>query len=163
ANNPYGRPIIGWRHEIEKLTREDALEFYRRFYTPNNAILIVAGDVTADEVKKLAEETYGKVEQVAKMGPRVRPQEPTAVAPPPPPPHPPPAPPPPLLFPPHPPPNPGGERRAQPAPPHPRPRPNPPPPPGAGGKKGPRGNRQRGLSGRRAGRPPPLHRRNAEA
>src|SRR5262245_3583798 len=81
ANNPYGRPIIGWRHEIEKLTREDALEFYRRFYTPNNAILIVAGDVTADEVKKLAEETYGKVEQVAKMGPRVRPQEPTAVAP----------------------------------------------------------------------------------
>ena len=43
--------MIGWRHEIEKLTREDALEFYRRFYTPNNAILIVAGDVTADEVK----------------------------------------------------------------------------------------------------------------
>ena len=60
-NHPYGRPIIGWRHEIEKLTREDALEFYRRFYTPNNAILIVAGDVTADEVKRLAEETYGKV------------------------------------------------------------------------------------------------------
>jgi len=81
VNNPYGRPIIGWRHEIEKLTREDALEFYRRFYTPNNAILIVAGDVTADEVKKLAEETYGKVEQVAKIGPRVRPQEPTPVAP----------------------------------------------------------------------------------
>ena len=45
-NHPYGRPVIGWRHEIEQLDREDALEFYRRFYTPNNAILVVAGDVT---------------------------------------------------------------------------------------------------------------------
>jgi zinc protease len=39
-NHPYGRPVIGWRHEMEGLTREDALEFYKRFYTPNNAILI---------------------------------------------------------------------------------------------------------------------------
>ena len=60
-NHPYGRPVIGWRHEIEKLNRDDALAFYRRFYTPNNAVLVVAGDVTADEVKALAEETYGKV------------------------------------------------------------------------------------------------------
>ena len=45
-NHPYGRPVIGWRHEIEKLNREDALAFYRRFYTPNNAMLVVAGDVT---------------------------------------------------------------------------------------------------------------------
>src|SRR4029079_10846120 len=51
-NHPYGRPVIGWKHEIEKLNREDALTFYRRFYTPNNAILVVAGDVSADEVKK---------------------------------------------------------------------------------------------------------------
>ncbi len=80
-NHPYGRPIIGWRQEIEKLTRDDALAFYRRFYTPNNAILIVAGDVTADEVKKLAEETYGKVERVTEVAPRVRPQEPVQVAP----------------------------------------------------------------------------------
>src|SRR5213078_3869344 len=80
-NHPYGRPIIGWRQEIEKLTREDALEFYKRFYTPNNAILIVAGDVTAEEVKKLAEETYGKVERVTEVAPRVRPQEPVQVAP----------------------------------------------------------------------------------
>src|SRR6202166_3100919 len=41
-NHPYGRPVIGWRHEIEQLNREDALAFYRRFYTPNNAIVIVA-------------------------------------------------------------------------------------------------------------------------
>jgi zinc protease len=80
-NHPYQRPIIGWRQEIEKLTREDALEFYRRFYTPNNAVLVVAGDVTVEEVKKLAEETYGKVERVTEVAPRVRPQEPVPEAP----------------------------------------------------------------------------------
>jgi zinc protease len=73
--------VIGWRQEIEGLTREDALEFYKRFYTPNNAILIVAGDVTPDEVKKLAEETYGRVPRVAEVKPRVRPQEPKQEAP----------------------------------------------------------------------------------
>jgi zinc protease len=80
-NHPYGRPVIGWRQEIEGLTREDALEFYRRFYTPNNAILIIAGDVTADEVKKFAEETYGRVPRVTEVKPRVRPQEPRQEAP----------------------------------------------------------------------------------
>ena len=80
-NHPYGRPVIGWRHEIEGLTREDALEFYRRFYTPNNAILVVAGDVAAEEVLQLAEETYGRIPQVAKITPRVRPQEPPQEAP----------------------------------------------------------------------------------
>ena len=43
-NHPYGRPVIGWHQEIEKLDREDALAFYRRFYAPNNAILVIAGD-----------------------------------------------------------------------------------------------------------------------
>ncbi len=79
-NHPYGRPVIGWRQEIEKLNREEALAFYRRFYTPNNAILVVAGDVLPDEVKKLAEETYGKVPRVAEIAPRVRPQEPVPAA-----------------------------------------------------------------------------------
>jgi zinc protease len=80
-NHPYGRPVIGWRQEIEKLNREDALAFYRRFYTPNNAVLVIAGDVTPGEVKKLAEETYGKVLRVAEIAPRVRPQEPVQDAP----------------------------------------------------------------------------------
>ncbi len=75
-NHPYGRPVIGWRHEIEKLTREDALAFYRKYYTPNNAILVIAGDVTVDEVKKLAEETYGKVARRSELPPRMRPREP---------------------------------------------------------------------------------------
>src|SRR5256714_5233109 len=80
-NHPYGRPVIGWRQEIEELTRDDALAFYRRFYTPNNAILVVAGDVTAEEVKKLAEDTYGKVERVTEIAPRARPKEPVQEAP----------------------------------------------------------------------------------
>lgn len=75
-NHPYGRPVIGWRHEIEKLTRDDALEFYRKYYTPNNAILVVAGDVTAEDVKRLAEETYGKIARRSEPPPRKRPQEP---------------------------------------------------------------------------------------
>jgi zinc protease len=80
-NHPYGRPVIGWRHEIETLNRQDAITFYRRFYTPNNAILVVAGDVSADEVKALAEQTYGKVAPTTEIGPRRRPQEPVQVAP----------------------------------------------------------------------------------
>jgi zinc protease len=60
-NSPYGIPIIGWAHEIEQLDREDAVTFYDRYYTPNNAILVVAGDVTEAEVRALAEETYGAV------------------------------------------------------------------------------------------------------
>jgi zinc protease len=79
-NHPYGRPVIGWRHEIEKLDREGALAFYRRFYTPNNAVLVVAGDVTAEEVRTLAEATYGKVERVAEVPPRERPKEPVQEA-----------------------------------------------------------------------------------
>jgi zinc protease len=76
TNHPYGHPIIGWEDEIKGLNRGDALAFYRRFYTPNNAILVVAGDVTEGEVRKLAEETYGKVQRTAEPGPRVRPTEP---------------------------------------------------------------------------------------
>jgi zinc protease len=79
-NHPYGRPVIGWHHEIEKLNREDALAFYQRFYTPNNAVVVIAGDVTAAEVRPLAEATYGAVKPRAEIGPRQRPQEPEPVA-----------------------------------------------------------------------------------
>jgi zinc protease len=79
-NHPYGRPVIGWRHEIEQLSREDALAFYRQFYTPNNAVIVVAGDVTGEEVKALAGKTYGMVARAAEAPPRVRPKEPVPVA-----------------------------------------------------------------------------------
>jgi zinc protease len=81
-NHPYGRPVIGWHHEIEKLGREDALAFYRRFYAPNNAILIIAGDVDAAEVHPMVERTFGPVAaQPAIPEKRLRPQEPEPVAP----------------------------------------------------------------------------------
>lgn len=60
-NHPYGRPIIGWRHEMETYSTEDAQRFYQRWYAPNNAILIVAGDVTVEEVRKLAEANFGPI------------------------------------------------------------------------------------------------------
>jgi zinc protease len=80
-NHPYGRPVIGWRSEIESLGRDDALAFYRRFYTPNNAIVVIAGDVTPEEVKADAEETYGKIAPRAEIAPRRRPSEPVQEAP----------------------------------------------------------------------------------
>jgi zinc protease len=81
-NHPYGRPVIGWHHEIEKLDREDALAFYRRFYAPNNAILVIAGDVDAKDVRPLAERTFGEVAaQPAIPALRLRPQEPEPAAP----------------------------------------------------------------------------------
>jgi zinc protease len=80
-NHPYHRPVIGWRHEVEKLNYNDALAFYQRFYSPNNAIVVVAGDVTPDEVKADAEATYGKVADRGSIGPRLRPTEPIQDAP----------------------------------------------------------------------------------
>lgn len=75
-NHPYGIPIIGWRHEIEQLGREDAFSFYRTYYAPNNAILVVAGDVDPAEVRRMAEAHYGPLEPSANLPERLRPQEP---------------------------------------------------------------------------------------
>jgi len=60
-NHPYQRPIIGWEHEIRALTVDDIAAFYRRWYAPNNAVLVVAGDVTAAEIRPLAEKFYGVI------------------------------------------------------------------------------------------------------
>ncbi len=81
-NHPYRIPVIGWEHEIAQLSREDALTMYKRYYAPNNAILVVAGDIEADEVKKLAEASYGKLKPVEGVTTkRSRPKEPPARAP----------------------------------------------------------------------------------
>ncbi len=79
-NHPYGTPIIGWRHEMEALSREDALTHYERYYAPNNAILIVAGDVTPDDVRAMAEKHYGPLAPSDGIVPRIRPQEPPQLA-----------------------------------------------------------------------------------
>jgi zinc protease len=73
--HPYGIPVIGWEHEIRGLNTADAIAFYRRFYVPNNAILVVAGDVTMATVRPLAEKYFGAVPS-GNPPPRLRPQEP---------------------------------------------------------------------------------------
>src|SRR5262249_57227681 len=76
-NDPYHRPALGWEHEMAQLSLDDAATFYKRFYAPNNAVLVVAGDVTADEVRPLAEATYGK-NKPRGIALRSRPTEPPA-------------------------------------------------------------------------------------
>ena len=80
THHPYGIPVIGWGHEIEGLKREDALAYYQRFYTPENAILVVAGDVEPEEARALAEETYGRIKPRGAKPERGRPAEPPTVA-----------------------------------------------------------------------------------
>jgi zinc protease len=60
-SHPYRVPVIGWMRDIETLTRADALGFYKLHYAPNNAIVVVVGDVEADAVKALADKTYGVI------------------------------------------------------------------------------------------------------
>ena len=79
-NHPYGVPIIGWKHEISELSRQDALDFYGLYYAPNNAILIVAGDVMPDAVREMAEKHYGPLQPSAGIPPRLRPSEPPQLA-----------------------------------------------------------------------------------
>lgn len=79
-NSPYGRPVIGWRHEMEQLTGDIATAFYRVHYAPNNAILVVAGDVDPQEVLAQAQQYYGAIPAVTDLPPRERPQEPPQYA-----------------------------------------------------------------------------------
>jgi len=81
-NHPYHRPVIGWHHEIEQLNREDALAFYHRFYAPNNAILVIAGDTNVNEIRPLVEKDFGNIPSQPDIpAKRIRPQEPEQVAP----------------------------------------------------------------------------------
>ena len=78
-NSPYHRPVIGWKSEIEGLTLDDALAFYRRWYGPNNAILVVAGDVDAATVRPLAEKYFAEIPRV-EVPARLRAAEPPSRA-----------------------------------------------------------------------------------
>lgn len=75
-NHRYGTPIIGWMHEMRDLDREDALDFYRTYYSPNNAVLVVSGDVEPEEVRALAEEHYGAIPANPDLPERLRTEEP---------------------------------------------------------------------------------------
>lgn len=78
-SHPYGRPVIGWAEEVRRIDRVSAQDFYDHHYAPNNAILVVAGDVTPDEVRKLASDIYGKVPS-KRLQPRAEYAEPPRLA-----------------------------------------------------------------------------------
>ncbi|HPY42671.1 MAG TPA: pitrilysin family protein, partial [Thiolinea sp.] len=61
VNNPYRNPIIGWMNDLDNLTAEDVRSFYKKWYTPLNAVVVVAGDVEPKEVLALAEKYYGSL------------------------------------------------------------------------------------------------------
>ena len=75
-NHRYGLPIIGWQHEMEQLDMADVLAWYDLYYSPNNAILVVAGDVEPEDVLALAQEHYGPIPPEAQLPERFRPAEP---------------------------------------------------------------------------------------
>ncbi|MCR9126895.1 MAG: insulinase family protein [Rhodobacteraceae bacterium] len=75
-NHRYGTPIIGWMHEMETLDMDDALGFYGTYYAPNNAILVVSGDVDPAEVRRLAEQYYGAIPANPALPERLRTEEP---------------------------------------------------------------------------------------
>ncbi|UXN03078.1 M16 family metallopeptidase [Bartonella sp. HY406] len=78
-NSPYHNPVIGWKQEMEALSREDVINFYHKFYTPNNATLILAGDITPEKARELSLATFGKLEKRSSPPQkRIRPQEPVS-------------------------------------------------------------------------------------
>lgn len=63
--HPYGRPVVGWMSDLENMRVEDTREWYNHWYAPNNAVLVVVGDVKADEVYKLAKQHFDKIKPKA--------------------------------------------------------------------------------------------------
>jgi zinc protease len=80
-HHPYGTPIIGWLHEIQSLDRESALQFYRTWYAPNNAILVVAGDVDAAELRPAVQRIYGRLRPTRDLPARTWVSDPPSVGP----------------------------------------------------------------------------------
>lgn len=77
TNHPYGTPVIGWMEEIKSYEWEDVKQFYDTWYAPNNAIVVISGNVTVDEVKPMAERTYGLLKP-KDLPKRIRPKIPPA-------------------------------------------------------------------------------------
>ncbi len=78
-NHPYALPVIGWMHEVQNLKQDEVVSFYNEHYAPNNAILVISGDVTGEEVYKIAQRTYGVLKSV-KLAERKRTISPPFIA-----------------------------------------------------------------------------------
>ena len=75
--HPYGRPVVGWMNDLENMTAADAREWYKTWYAPNNATLVVVGDVNAQDVLKLAKQYFGPLKSHALPArkPQVEPEQ----------------------------------------------------------------------------------------
>jgi zinc protease len=75
--SPYRRPVVGWMSDLESMTPQDAREFFKRWYVPANAAIVVAGDVDVAEVKRLADRYYGGIQArpVPPRKPRIEPEQ----------------------------------------------------------------------------------------
>jgi zinc protease len=75
--SPYRRPIIGWMNDLDAMTAQDVREFYKRWYAPANAAVVVAGDVDVDQVRQWAEQYYGAIpaRAVPERKPRLEPPQ----------------------------------------------------------------------------------------
>jgi zinc protease len=73
--SPYRRPIVGWMSDLDAMTPADARDFYKKWYVPANAVIVVVGDVVPAQVKRLADQTYGKIpaRAVPARKPRIEP------------------------------------------------------------------------------------------
>ena len=60
-SNPYRRPVVGWMSDLEAMTPQDVRDFHAKWYVPDNAAIVVAGDVDVNQVKEWAEQTYGQI------------------------------------------------------------------------------------------------------
>ncbi|HHN73248.1 MAG TPA: insulinase family protein, partial [Thermopetrobacter sp.] len=78
--HPYRRPVVGWMDDVRRLTLKDAVAFYRRHYSPRNAIVVVVGDVEPEEVFRLAKRYFGPLANDGPPGARVRTSEPPPLA-----------------------------------------------------------------------------------
>ena len=80
-NHPYGTPVIGWLSEMRQLDHDRAIEFYHTWYAPNNAILVVAGDINAAELRPIVERTYGRLQATRNLPTRNWAQDPPSAGP----------------------------------------------------------------------------------
>src|SRR5580765_6845568 len=73
--HPYRRPVVGWMEDIQRLTRQDLVDFYKLYYAPNNAFIVVVGDFSTDEIMPKIRAAFGKVSRGAEA-PKMSVQEP---------------------------------------------------------------------------------------
>ena len=75
--HPYGTPVVGWPRDVERLTREDAMDYFVTYYSPSNCVMALAGDITAKQVEKLAKTYFSSWErqEIPRLGITAEPEQ----------------------------------------------------------------------------------------